>query len=512
MSNNYSGIGRVLWGTVLVACLMISGCNDSKNTESTGNPNDRISLIDGLEYEVLIKWGDEIKDNRDFGYDNDFIAYLPDSDKKGALWVSHEDINTLFISGYEKEGDIARHRDHINKELFYSGGSLIKVEKSWGSWKFKKDPFNKRITGAQQVQINWPTPIFGRNTTFGTAGLSAGGVTPWGTVLVGERDYRKFYGDYNELGDYEASEYQLESFTGNPTTHYGWMVEIDPYSNYQQKHIAMGRFAHGGVAITSLTDGRVVVYSTDNRPGGSIYKFVADEPGNLNTGKLYVANITTGTWNAVNYDLQVMQKAYASETEMLIKCRDAVKLVAGSGLDNPAGVAIDEVTGEVVVALNGKTADNPYGSIIRIKEAEEDYGASKFSLRPFITGGNEPGFACPDQVVFDQKGNLWFTSDIASNNIGQGNYQEFSSNGLFVYEGSEEGKSAIRVASAPVDAAFGAPCFAPDQEAMFVSVKHPGERSKSSGYTSHWPSGEGTPKPAVIVLRGDFLSNLTGSE
>src|SRR5690606_11720821 len=107
------------------------------------------------------------------------------------------------------------------------------------------------------------------------------------------------------------------------------------------------------------------------------------------------------------------------------------------------------------------------------------------------------GFACPDNLSFDSKGNLWFCSDISGGALNKAPYEEFGNNGLFVVpmNGSEAG-NIIQVASAPFEAEFTGICFDPEEKALFLSVQHPGEKSKDlSNLTSHWPEGVGIPKP-----------------
>ncbi len=67
----------------------------------------------------------------------------------------------------------------------------------------------------------------------------------------------------------------------------------------------------------------------------------------------------------------------------------------------------------------------------------------------------------------------------------------------------------IQVGSAPTDAEFTGICFDPDEKTMFLSVQHPGERTKDlKKPTSRWPDG-GAPKPSVIAIYGDFLNQYT---
>ena len=138
--------------------------------------------------------------------------------------------------------------------------------------------------------------------------------------------------------------------------------------------------------------------------------------------------------------------------------------------------------------------------------------ALEFDFETLKTGGVATGFSCPDNLLFDKAGNLWFTSDISGSKMNKSlEYLPFKNNGLFVLirNGVQAGE-IIQVASAPVDAEFTGPCFSPDGKTLFLSVQHPGERSPSiSNLTSTWPNKQGIPKSSVITIEGELINKLT---
>jgi len=129
----------------------------------------------------------------------------------------------------------------------------------------------------------------------------------------------------------------------------------------------------------------------------------------------------------------------------------------------------------------------------------------------FLSGGDESGFACPDNLAFDRVGNLWITTDISGSAMNQGVFKNFKNNGLFVVprKGAQAGQ-AIQVASAPKDAEFTGPLFSPDFKTLFLSVQHPGELTRDlTRPTSRWPfGGDQLPKSSVITLQGPLLEQL----
>ena len=54
---------------------------------------DKLVLANGLEYDVLIKWNDPISETDQFGFNNDYLAFIPfdkNNPNDGMLWVNHE--------------------------------------------------------------------------------------------------------------------------------------------------------------------------------------------------------------------------------------------------------------------------------------------------------------------------------------------------------------------------------------------------------------------------------------
>ena len=343
-------------------------------------------------------------------------------------------------------------------------------------------------------------------------------MTPWGTILTCEENYDQFYGERN----YKTGEKVLRrndlgwsKYYDYPPEHYGWVVEVDPKTGAAQKHIALGRCAHECATIKELDDGRLVVYTGDDTVNQCLYKFIGSKPGSLSEGTLYVANTVLSRWEPLVYEKsKALQKFFKSQTEVLIRLREAAKLVGGSPLDRPEDIEIDPINGNVLVALtNNSTVKNYFGSILKIEEANGDHEALTFKSEVYLAGGEDTGFACPDNMAFDLAGNLWFTSDMSGSLMNKEPYTAFKNNGLFFVprEGEQAGQ-VIQVASAPTDAELTGPWFAPDGKTLFMSVQHPGEYSPSMDQlTSHWPDGgEEIPKPAVVAIQGRLLEEIQG--
>lgn len=484
---------------------------------------DDLHLSAGFDYQVLISRGMPINADGSltFGDNNDYLALIPDAadNNRGMLWVNHEALTPLLISGYDYTGE--KSKEQIEKEMPVVGGSILRLEKNAdGQWEvIPGDPRNRRLDGWSEIPFANQEEIAGSNIAIGTFGNCAGGVTPWGNILTCEENTRDYYGDviFDEAGnrsiDHEPAFYQWYRHTQRPPEHYGWVVEVNLQTGEAKKHTSMGRFAHECATVKELADKRCVVYTGDDDEDEHLYKFIGDRPGSLHTGKLYVANTEKGEWLSLVWEEQpILQQHFSNQLEVMIRCREAAKLVGATPLDRPEDIEIDPVTGAVLVTLtNNKPKGNYHGSILRLVEDNDNYESMTFAADTFLAGGEETGFSCPDNMAFDKKGNLWLTCDISGGSIGKGPYEPFGNNGLFYIpmSGPDAG-TAIQVASAPVNAEFTGPYFSPDGQQLFLSVQHPGEKSKTlDEVTSHWPQGgNAEPKSSVVVISGPAMEAL----
>lgn len=495
---------------------ILASCSVSTDRLSGGrfpSTKDDLILADGLSYDVLIKEGDLINDLMTFGTENDYIAYFPESDTEGLLWVNHEDIYPLFVSNYQPKVN-ARHRQMILKEMFQVGGTILRIRKEDGKWKqVFNDRNNYRVTANSQIPMEWPEPVEGLRSVVGTLGNCAGGVTPWGTVLTCEENYQNFYGEYSfETGTRSASSHQWNMFfPERHPHHYGWVVEVNMQTGSARKQIALGRMRHECATVHELEDKRVVIYTGDDRVDGCLYKFISDQPGQIYPGKLHVANLESGKWELLDISRPEFEGKFKDQTELLIRTSEAALMVGGTQLDRPEDIEIDPITGNVLVTLtNNKPKGNYHGSIMSITETSGNDGLD-FEYDSFLVGGEETGFSCPDNMAFDKSGNLWFCSDISGSSIGKEPYEAFGNNGLFVLVRNGESTGEIfQVASAPNDAELTGPCFMPDGETLLVSVQHPGsETTDMANLTSNWPGGGTTvPRSAVVAIQGDLIRSL----
>lgn len=532
-------LGKGVFSTVMVSPILQS-CGNYNNVIVTENLDsktlkrlrdfplrgiepsneDIVKLANGLKYKVLIRWNDPINSKESFGFNNDFTCFIPinNNPNDGLLWVNHEYTNPMFVSDYVHGK--ARTIEQVDKEMQSVGGSIIRVKKVNEQWQFQEnDALNKRITAKTKIPLNWDAPIKGVNEVIGTHSNCSGGITPWGTVLTCEENYDQFFGetayDENDTPSHRKSGLGWEDFYNYPPEHYGWVVEVDPLTAKAKKHIALGRFAHECCTLIELEDKRIVAYTGDDSNNEFIYKFISSKPRSLKEGTLYVADTIHGKWLSLKYEDQpILQEKFKDQTEVLVRAREAAKLVGATPQNRPEDIEIDPLTGAVLIALtNNYSVGDHDGSILKIVEKNNQYESLEFTSETLIAGGAETGFTCPDNMVFDLSGNLWFTSDMSGSKMNQpdGPYSNFKNNGLYVLIRHGEGAGdIIQIASAPVDAEFTGPWFSPDYRTLFLSVQHPGGQSKSMDQpTSTWPhDGDHIPKSGVITIEGDLLDKL----
>ena len=483
------------------------------------DPTDKDDLVlpRGYKYDVVAAFGDVINKKGDtFGFNNDFTLYFPiDGDKRGLLWVNHEYSSDLFVHG-ARPANGKYSAAQIQKMLYNQGGSIIEVYRDKeGAWKLDTDSkYARRITGLTPFQLSGPAKgskaVGGATNVQGTFANCSGGMTLWGTVLSAEENFESTSKD-----------------AGLNDTHYGWIVEIDPFDpNFKpRKHTALGRFNHENAAVGLTNDNRVVVYMGDDKKDACVYKFISKNKyvksrGKANAdlleeGTLYAANMGSGKWvpltienvqKAVKGDADLLKK-FQTQADVAVHCHEAALLVGGTPTDRPEDVEISPFDNTVFIAhTNNDKHGNFHGHITRFIEEGDDLGALTFDFEIFAAGGKQSGFSAPDNLTFDSLGNLWTVTDMSSSKLNTGIYTHFANNGMFVIPtiGKNTGE-AFQFASAPVEAELTGPSFTPNETTLFLSIQHPGEETEDlNNLTSKWPhrKGDTMPRPGVVAITG----------
>ncbi|SFE60586.1 PhoX family protein [Alteribacillus iranensis] len=478
---------------------------------------DDVVLPNGFTYDVIAAYGDVInKKGETFGFNNDFTMYLPinGSNRHGLLWVNHEYSSDVFVTGPKQNGKYTKKQ--IEKLLEVQGGSVIEIERdNNGVWKMNTDSdYARRITGLTPFELRGPAAgteaVNGAKTAQGTFANCSGGMTMWDTVLSCEENYESTAAD-----------------AGLDDTHYGWVVEIDPFdpSFTLRKHTALGRFNHENAAVGTTKDGRLVVYMGDDKKDAGVYKYISKNKyvesrgkGNsqlLEDGTLYVADMSKGRWLALTIDAvreaadgnEELLEKFQTQADVLVNTHEAAMLIGGTPTDRPEDVEISPFDRSIFIAhTNNDLHGNIHGHITRFIEKNDDLGSMEFDFEIFAAGGSQSGFSAPDNLSFDSDSNLWTVTDISSGSQNKHVFEPFGNNGMFVIPtmGDHAGE-AYQFASAPVASEMTGPWFTPDETTLFLAVQHPGETTEDANNpTSMWPhrSGDNMPRPAVIGIRG----------
>ncbi len=267
----------------------------------------------------------------------------------------------------------------------------------------------------------------------------------------------------------------------------------------------------------------------------------------LESGTLYVARFTgdgtddgvydgTGIWIPLTSDRESYVDGM-SVADVLIDTRLAADKVAPTRMDRPEDMERNPVTGKVYAALTNNDgrgtkqptdeanplassmtrselgqplvskSGNRNGYILELTETNNDSEAESFRWDLFLVCGDpaapETYFAgfpkdqvspisCPDNVAFDNRGNLWISTD--GNQLG-------SNDGLFAVpvEGHDRGK-VQQFLTVSYGAETCGPLVTTDDLTVFAAVQHPGEVDGASfdAPASTWPHTDPFPRPSVI--------------
>lgn len=226
--------------------------NGKKLVSLSASTKDELELADGFQYKVLMSWGDIINQTGEkFGYNNDFLAFIPidqSNQNEGFLWVNHEYVHPLFVSGHVTDDNFFRKTiEQAREEMKAVGGSILHIKKINENWELiKNSKYNRRLDAFTMIPFANNTKIFNSNVAMGTLANCAGGITPWGTFLSCEENFQNFYGDVifekegNRIKQNAKWIMGWDIHFNNPPEHYGWVVEIEPRTGVAKKLVSLG--------------------------------------------------------------------------------------------------------------------------------------------------------------------------------------------------------------------------------------------------------------------------------
>ncbi len=378
-------------------------------------------VADGYDAQILLRWGDPIladappfdvmKQSADsqakqFGYNNDFVGYVPlpdapDPSAHGLLCINLEyTIPKLMFPGFTGGTE-----ETVAIEMAASGAAIVEIMKTDGKWAtVPSGKYNRRITASTPMELTGPAAGSDRLKTaadptgtkvLGTLNNCAGGITPWGTYLSAEENFHGFFwtdevdaeGKVKPgLGGPEAENfkrygvperaYEWGKFDArfnidkqqNEPNRFGWIVEIDPLdpTSIPKKRTALGRFKHEGATSIVNKDGRAVFYCGDDERFDYVYRFVTagkfnpdDRAANMNLldeGTLSVARFDAdgkGAWLPLVFGQGPLTETngFKGQGDVVIVARQASDLLGATKMDRPEDIEANAKTGKVYVML-----------------------------------------------------------------------------------------------------------------------------------------------------------------
>ncbi|MBR0681365.1 DUF839 domain-containing protein [Roseomonas eburnea] len=436
---------------------------------------------------VLIRWGDRVAfdappwtpaqpsveaASAQFGWDARVLAVLPSPSPDGVpralLAVGHATVDAAlaFPGG----------RDHPEVAGAMQGASLLNLEKRGAEWTVVDGGYqNRRLTAATLCRLG----ADGGPVT-GIAGVTGGCATPWGSLLLAEGAAAEWRG-------------RLPSLDAGSI---GLVTEVDPSDpvSVPVKRAALGRFGAVDAAATLAADGRAVVWLTDGRPGGFLYRFVSDDTAGaraLDAGRMAAARMEGGS----------LRWMPLGEGDPLAAARAA----GATPLDRPRGLAFDAQRQRLCVAVNGGA-----GHVLEIRAAAGDAAAETGVAAVLIQGREAPptGDAgrhatvaawpwAPAALGFDRDGALLLGTD-------RGTRPGTLPEALYrvAVDGGDRGRPEL-VIGAPVGAALGGAAAAADG-ALLAAIAHPGQGpgARWDAPATRWPNmrPDEPPRSTIVVL------------
>ena len=350
----------------------------------------------------------------------------------GTVPGNHDFTAFVGLNGSSREGHLS-----VNHENTPGGVSIVDLHFN--------DTTNLWVVDTTQAVD------FYNNDLITTTRNCSGGITPWGTVITCEETGNS--GDANNDG----------------YTDVGWAVELDPITakvidhnndGVQDKLWAVGNISHENVCVKSDS---ITLFTGEDGGSSAVYKFVADNAGDLTAGTLYALKLdlpllggeplgTTATW---------VQVPNSTQTERN-NTRNLAIALGATNFNGVEDVEIGTIEGKVYFTSKGNGRVYRFTDGATVSNFETFVGGTSYVLNTAQGVFTEAWGSGNDNLTFDDQGNLWVLQD------GGRNY-------VWVVR-PDHSQSAPKVelfASTPAGAE---PCgltFSNDYRYGFISVQHP---------------------------------------
>ncbi|RRQ47923.1 DUF839 domain-containing protein, partial [Maribacter algicola] len=292
----------------------------------------------------------------------------------------------------------------------------------------------------------------------GTIANCSGTVTPWNTIISCEEyTSQEIANQYPFPRDSNADGYD----------DFGWAVEIDPVTKTViDKRWALGNFKHENLVIHN---NQRTAYQGADATVGYLFKFVADMPQDLSSGKLYVyrgSKNGSGEW--VLLDNTTPQERNSTNAQSA-----AIGATVFSGIEDV------EIGPDGYVYFAVKNEDRVYRFLdsnpitgTTVANMETYVGNTTYSISHQNGTTNVNWGYGNDNLAFDGEGNLWVMQD------GDNNYIWVVKNGH-----SQSNPKVEIFGIVPNGAEPTGITFSPDYRFLFMSIQHPSPNNNSSTQT-----------------------------
>ena len=399
--------------------------------ELVADPDGILDLASGFSYRIISEYGDQMSDGFTVPDRADGMGCFAISEDVVALVRNHEmNIDNFDTSGLAADREIATYGRHENGTPLPGGTTTIHYNMKTG----------ERVREFRSL--------------VGTVRNCSGGITPWGSWLTCEETMAR-------AGD------------GVQQDH-GWVFEVSASETGLQSPKplkAMGRFNHEAAAIDRPSG---VVYLTEDRNDGLLYRFIPSERDNLaKGGKLQALAFAdpdhshdTRNWGQVTLPVREKRPVTWIDLDNVESPEDDLRLrgAAKGAAIFARGEGIHEGNGEqYFCCTSGGLAE--FGQVMRYipspyegtdREAEEPG-----TLDLFYESPGESDYNYGDNITVAPQGYLIVCED---------QYTDPVNNFLRIITPSG---ISIPLARLHLQTELAGACFSPDGSTLFVNIYGP---------------------------------------
>ena len=178
----------------------------------------------------------------------------------------------------------------------------------------------------------------------------------------------------------------------------------------------------------------------------------------------------------------------ALQGAILVDAHLAASAIGGTPTARPEDTKIDPVSGDLLIAFTSGSPGRSGGADPSVFQGPDgqsswangwvmrlsDSSDNRFTWRMAVTGvtpwAGGLGFANPDNLALDSKGNLWIVTDRSMKSSGG---DVFGNNSCWLVP--RDGGSALCFATGPMECELTGVCLDQEESSLFLAVQHPGE-------------------------------------